>query len=260
MKIILFVNDSYFSYLLAKPLLERHSDKVSAVVFSTMIKGSISKIIKIFRKSYPGYFVYRSLVNLVSEINARYNHKSVYSLAYRYNLNIFKTHNVNESEELKGLLPADLGLTFNFDQVIREDLLESFDRGVVNVHASRLPYDKGISPVLWAFARGDDSIWATIYKMDRAIDCGHIYKQFEISVEKRDTAFSLYERVCFQGGLELAQVVQSLLTGGLEPVAWSNEEEGNYWGWPDKSHRDMMKRSCRKYVALKDVLKAVRKN
>ena len=34
MKIVLFVNDSYFAYLLARPVIEKFHDKIEAVFFS----------------------------------------------------------------------------------------------------------------------------------------------------------------------------------------------------------------------------------
>lgn len=259
MKILLFVNDSYFSYLLARPVVERFRHDIRAVVFSTMITGSPMRIFSLYKKTYPGYFFYRSMVSIISGFISLYKHKSVASMAREYGLPVLSESSVNKSEAIGKLLPADLGLTFNFDQIIGERLLASFGNGVINVHASRLPSDKGVSPVLWAFARGDHSVWSTVYRMDKGIDCGLVYRQFEVPVEERDTAFSLYERVCERSGRELVEVVEALSNGTLEPISVSTASEGNYWGWPDKTHRDMMGRSGRYFLRLADIIRSVRR-
>jgi methionyl-tRNA formyltransferase len=260
MKIVLFVNDSYFAYLLARPVIEKFHDKIEAVFFSSKIKGSASKIMEVFKKTHWRYFAYRAFVDLISRFNTALNRKTVSSQVRQYGLKIFTDANINKSASLDKILPADLGLAFNFDQIIKNNILNCFEKGVINVHSSRLPRDKGISPVLWAFSRGDKSIWSTIYKIDKGIDAGLVYKQFEIPVENNDTAFSLYERVCKRSGYELVETIDSLIKGSLEPISQSKDDDGNYWGWPDIQHKKMMKKSKRTFIDLRDILRALRKD
>lgn len=259
-KIILFANDSYFAYLLAKPVIDRFHNNIAAIVFSSMIKGSLSHIISIYKKTYMSYFLYRSFIDIISRFNSFLNCKTIQSLAKKYDLKTFTVENVNKTTVLENILPCTLGLTFNFDKIIKEKLLASFEKGVINVHASRLPDDKGISPVLWAFARGDRTVWSTIYSMDKGIDTGLIYKQLEIPVKNCDTAFSLYERVCRISGHELSNVVDLSVKGWVDPLSQSRENEGNYWSWPDKRHKKMMKASKRHFINFSDVLRLLQKD
>lgn len=248
MRLILFVNDSYFSYLLAKPVLEKFHDQIEAVVFSTKIKESPSNILSIYQRTHWRYFVYRLTVELINRLNNLRGQNSVRALATKHNLKIISTSNVAKCEELQLKLPSDMGIAFNYDQILRGKLLSAFAHGVLNVHSSRLPKDKGISPVLWAFARGDSSIWSTIYRMDEGIDSGPIFRQLEIPVESRDTACSLYKRVCFQSGRELAVVVERIHKGEEQPQPQPEDLEAKTWSWPDQDHRQMMVNSKRKFM------------
>ena len=74
-KLVLLVNDSYFAYLIAKPIIETYSNSIQAVVFSSRIKGSFSRIWDVFKKTYGGYFIYRSLVDLITRYNSIVNQR-----------------------------------------------------------------------------------------------------------------------------------------------------------------------------------------
>ena len=260
MRMILFVNDSYFSYLLARSVIEKFHDQIEAVVLSTKIKGSPSKVLSIYQRTHWRYFGYRLTVELINRLNTLRQERSVVALATRHNLKIISTPNVASCEELRLLLPADLGIAFNYDQILRGKLLGAFTHGVLNVHCSRLPKDKGISPVLWAFARGDCSIWSTIYRMDEGIDSGPIFRQFEIPVEPGDTACSVYKRVCSQGGRELAVVVERIQKAEEQPQPQPEDLEAKTWSWPDQTHRRMMVNSKRKFMNLFDICSMLGRN
>ena len=255
MRIVLFVNDSYFSYLLARSVIKRFHHQVVAVVFSTRIKRSPSRILHLYHRTYRRYFFYRITVEFINWINSLRRQKSVISMAKNYNLHIVSTANVADCKELMRLLPADLGIAFNYDQILRDRLLGAFTHGVLNVHSSKLPRDRGISPVLWAYARGDASIWSTIYKMDEGIDSGPIFRQFQVSIEPGDTACSLYKRVCARSGRELALVVKGIMDGLEEPRPQPEDIEPCTWSWPDLEHQKMMVNSQRRFMSFLDIRK-----
>ena len=180
------------------------------------------------------------------------------ALARKHTLRILTEHDVNVSEDLQRLFPLDLGVAINFDQVIGESFIRNFNIGIVNLHASRLPRDRGISPVLWAFARGDREVWATVYRIDGALDSGPIYRQFSLPVSPTDTAFRLYERVCVRGGEELAKLIDSIMRGVQPPPKpQSREIAGNYWSWPNSLYRNMLKESGRRLFDLRDIARSI---
>jgi methionyl-tRNA formyltransferase len=137
--------------------------------------------------------------------------------------------------------------------LFKENILSSFKNGIYNIHASKLPKDKGISPVLWAFARGDQYIWSTIYKMDEGLDSGPILKQIQIFVIPNDTSFSLYKRVCVESGSALNVSLNNIYNNQIKLFYQNNELDSNYFSWPDKQFKSMMKKSNRKFIKIKDL-------
>lgn len=249
-KIVLFVNDSYFSYLLSKRFIDVNVNNISLIIFSKSTSNSFRKVWDIFKKVTISYFLYRLFIQVLS--GTLYKKKSVEHLANVYNIKKIYVYN---DWELKCAVQNNnyIAFAFNFDMIFKENILSSFQNGIYNIHASKLPKDKGVSPVLWAFARGDKYIWSTIYKMDKGLDTGPILKQIQISVHPDDTAFSLYKRVCIESGFALKDISQKIFDNQMQLVNQSDEVESNYFSWPDERFKLMMKKSNRRLFEIKDL-------
>jgi len=255
MKIILFVNDSFFSYLLARPLIDKYHADIALVVLSTRVQSSLSQVVKIFRKSSLEYFCYRSTIQAFSMLNGFMKRKTVDSLSRRHGITRIRSQRLKKNiENISEAGPFDIGFAFNFDQIIGSEIFGLCENGIINIHASKLPNDKGISPVLWAFARGDEEIWSSIYKMDEGIDTGPIAEQIRIPVDKDSTAFSLYKKVCIESGKRLVHVLEKIKKGECTYRQQVNTGGETYWSWPDDYHAKLLKRSNRRLISISDAL------
>lgn len=251
--IVLFVNDSYFSFLLAKAIIESNHSSISLIVFSKSTVSSLKKIVNIFKKVSLQYFLYRTFIQVMSVL--LYRKKTVHYLADKYKI---KKIYVNNSSSLNdNIVENSIGFLFNFDIIIKKNVLSKFKKGIYNIHASKLPRDKGISPVLWAFARGDKEIWSSIYKVDEGIDSGPLVKQFKILTSQNDTAFSLYNRVCIKSGETLNLILDNILNDKIELKDQSKNIVSNYFSWPDEKFSFLMKKSNRKLISLSTFLKSI---
>lgn len=243
--VVLFVNDSLFSYLIARPLIAELGARVSAAVFSTRLTSSPRRLYAVFRRVHWRYFVYRSIVDVGTRLNRLRRVGCVRALIQERGIPALDTEDLAALFRAGGIPAGRVGVALNFDQILSQPLLDSFERGVLNFHASKLPFDKGISPVLWAFARGDATLWGSVYRMRPEIDCGELLAQFETSVRPGDSAFSAYARVCTEGGSRLASVVANTLEGLAVSIGESREGDGSYHGWPGREHAEMLSRSSR---------------
>ncbi|NOQ13744.1 MAG: hypothetical protein GQ583_04590 [Methyloprofundus sp.] len=250
--IVLFVNDSYFSYLLSKQLIESYHENISCIVFSKSTSSSLAKILNIYRKVPKNYFFYRVFVQILSK--SLYRKKSVEFLADQYAIEKCTIKKSTDDILINKLDNKSVAFAFNFDLILKRTILTKFHSGIYNIHASKLPKDKGISPVLWAFARGDKNIWSTIYKMDAGIDSGPIAKQLQISIEKNDSAFSLYRRVCLESGVALSNLVNKILEHKIVLMEQPKEVPENIFSWPDSQFSTMLKTSNRKLIKIKDII------
>jgi methionyl-tRNA formyltransferase len=112
---------------------------------------------------------------------------------------------------LAALRPA-LGLSILFDYVLRTELLTLFPKGVVNLHPSLLPYNRGQYPNVWSIVEGTPA-GVTLHYMDEGIDTGDVIAQREVAVAPTDTGATLYQRLEEQG-LELFRETWPMIVAG----------------------------------------------
>jgi len=236
--ITLFVNDSFFAYCSAKSIIEENSQNISLIVFSNS-KSKKKQIFNIFKKVSLKYFIYRGFIHFLTKFF--FKKKTIKYLAEKYKI---KSINVSNKQQLKNILENSyIGFAFNFDLILTKEILNKFTKGVFNIHASKLPKDRGISPALWAYARGDKEIWSTIYQMDNGIDTGNIYKQFYLSINKNETFFLIYKKISLLSGSVLNSVYNDVLKDKIILKPQNKNLKSTYLGWPDQKFNFMIKNS-----------------
>lgn len=250
MKIVLLVNDSIFSYELASELIEQFSEHIALVVLSEKTKGSRGAVLSVYRKCGIRYFAYRTLVELLSRVLSTLGGRGVKALARRKKLNVMTSRAINR--DMHRLGPFELGVAINFDQIISEETIKRFSAGIINIHAARLPLDKGISPVAWAYGRGDVELWSTLYFLDAGIDSGRIIEQFAMPVQPGASLFSTYLDICRQAGRRMVAVVGQLLDGA-RIEGYPQSGEGTYNSWPSDALHQMQRQNRRRYLRTRDI-------
>uniref|UniRef100_A0A182MFD1 Methionyl-tRNA formyltransferase, mitochondrial n=1 Tax=Anopheles culicifacies TaxID=139723 RepID=A0A182MFD1_9DIPT len=77
----------------------------------------------------------------------------------------------------------DLGVVVSFGHLIPESLINSFSRGMLNVHASLLPKLRGAAPIVHAIANGDQRTGISIMRIKpKQFDVGEILHQFSVDI------------------------------------------------------------------------------
>jgi methionyl-tRNA formyltransferase len=78
--------------------------------------------------------------------------------------------------------------------MLRRPLLDTAKAGVLNLHPSYLPYNRGWHTPTWAILDGTPA-GATLHYMDEALDSGAVVYQRRAEVDPADTAHSLYQKL-----------------------------------------------------------------
>ena len=101
-------------------------------------------------------------------------------------------------------LGADIGLSAMFGYILRPELLAAFPRGVLNLHPSYLPYNRGRGAEVWSII-DKTPVGATLHYMDSGVDTGPIVHQKLVTIEPTDTGESLRNKLhsaCVEGMVE----------------------------------------------------------
>lgn len=100
---------------------------------------------------------------------------------------------------IKALHP-DIGLSVLFDYILRPEFLDLCPAGVVNLHPSYLPYNRGQYPNVWSIVERTPA-GVTLHYIDVGVDTGDIIAQRQVPIEPIDTGETLYrklERACVE--------------------------------------------------------------
>jgi methionyl-tRNA formyltransferase len=121
----------------------------------------------------------------------------------------------------------DIGLSVLFDHILKPDFIEIFPQGVINLHPSYLPYNRGQYPNVWSIVDGTPA-GVTLHYINEDIDTGDIIAQREVEVEPVDTGESLYrklEHAC----VELFKITWPNIKSGKAPRNPQSTNAGTYY-------------------------------
>jgi methionyl-tRNA formyltransferase len=127
--------------------------------------------------------------------------------------------------KIKELAP-DIGISVLFDYIIRPDLLHLFPHGIVNLHPSYLPFNRGQYPNVWSIIERTPC-GTTLHYIDEQIDTGDIIAQKEVPIEPIDTGETLYRKL-EAASVQLFKDTWPLLQSGKASRVPQNRPAGTY--------------------------------
>lgn len=112
------------------------------------------------------------------------------------NTPIFYGNTINENSVIEQIrqLNVDIGVSIMFGYILRSAFLKLFKYGVINLHPSFLPYNRGAYPNVWSIVERTPA-GVTLHYIDEGIDTGDIIAQQIVEVEPIDTGASLYSKL-----------------------------------------------------------------
>jgi len=119
--------------------------------------------------------------------------------------------------ELRRLQP-DVLVVAAYGLLLPQTVLDIPTFTCVNVHASLLPRWRGAAPIVAAVLAGDAKTGISLMKMEAGLDTGPVYCMQAIDIGEDETAGELHDRLAALGGRLLADNLEAICSGGLQPV------------------------------------------
>ena len=140
--------------------------------------------------------------------------------ATEHGLRVLQTDAVNDRAFLAELATSEpeLIVVTAFGQKLGRRLLALPPGGCVNVHASLLPRHRGAAPIAHAILAGDPETGVTIMEMAPQMDAGDVLAQEATPIGPRETTAALTERLATLGARLLAQTLDDLAAGRIQPI------------------------------------------
>jgi len=113
--------------------------------------------------------------------------KKIKFFLVKNNLEIMRVINKNYNNQL--------ALSYGFGIIFKKKIINNFEKGIWNLHASILPNYRGRHPIAHAILNNEKFIGATIHKIDDRIDLGYIISQSKVKRKLRDDENSIKEKI-----------------------------------------------------------------
>ena len=118
---------------------------------------------------------------------------------------------------------ADLMVTCAYGQILTQEVLDLFPKGVWNVHASLLPAYRGAAPIARAIIDGCKETGVTIMKTDVGLDTGDMFLSEKLEISPLDTCDALTGRLALIGAKLIREAVAKI---GQDDVQLKKQGEG----------------------------------
>ena len=137
----------------------------------------------------------------------------VKTLAEKYAIPVLQPHKIRDEVNAVRALGGDILITCAYGQILTQDVLDSFEKGVWNIHAGLLPQYRGASPIQSCILNGEEKTGVSIMKTELGLDCGDVLCVQETPITADETYGELSDRLSVLGAELIISALEMLEKG-----------------------------------------------
>lgn len=180
-----------------------------------------------------------NLIGIITKEQSEFNsdHVNLSYIAIKYNIEYRYVRDINSEKNVEWIrsLNPDVILCLGWSSIIKKEVLNIPNFGVIGFHPSMLPHNRGRHPIIWALALGLKETGSTFFLMDEGVDSGPIISQARIDISFEDDAFSLYQKIIKTASKQLVSIFDKILTGTIKSIP---QHASNTNSWRKRSKSD----------------------
>ena len=108
---------------------------------------------------------------------------------------------------------AELMVTCAYGQILTQEILDIFPKGVWNIHAGLLPKYRGASPIQSSILAGETQTGVSVMKTELGLDCGDILAVKRTDITPTETYGELSDRLSVLGAQLIVEALKTLQSG-----------------------------------------------
>jgi len=143
--------------------------------------------------------------------------------AERLGLPVLQPEKIKDEVETLQSLGADLLITCAYGQILTQEVLDCFPKGVWNIHAGLLPAYRGASPIQSCLLAGETQTGVSVMKTELGLDCGDILLVERTQIDEKETYGELSERLSALGSEAIVKALKLLESGEYTLTPQSTE-------------------------------------
>jgi methionyl-tRNA formyltransferase len=139
---------------------------------------------------------------------------------------VLQPEKIRDSVEELRAYGADLMVTCAYGQILTQAVLDSFPKGVWNIHAGLLPKYRGASPIQSCILNGEKTTGVSIMKTELGLDCGDVLRVEETEITPTETYGELSDRLSIIGAELIVKALHDLGSGNYTLTPQSEDGVG----------------------------------
>lgn len=121
----------------------------------------------------------------------------------------------------------DLLVSMHYPAIFKPALLEIPPLGAVNIHPSKLPEGRGMTPSFWYLYLGRDTAWTALHYLDQGVDSGDVIALASTPIVHDDTGASIFRKLSEAAWAMFREHLPAIMAGNA-PRRKQNLSEGSY--------------------------------
>jgi len=142
----------------------------------------------------------------------------VFEFCLKEKLNVIELEDWDNFKNSLNLIKPTVGVIAGFGKIIPKEIIDSFPKGILNVHPSILPKYRGPNPIREVILDGEKETGVTIFLIDELVDHGPMLKQEKIELSGNETYLELEEKLGKLGGKVLREIIIDYLDGKIKTI------------------------------------------
>lgn len=170
-----------------------------------------------------GYDVVAVVSNYADSKSRNQRALEVAEIAKSHNIPLFLPHQPSDILAELRELHAEVAVLAAYGRIVKQEIIDLFPKGIINIHPSLLPRYRGPTPIETAILNGDTETGVSIMQLTAGMDEGPVYAQQEILLDGTETKFDLYEKVTNIASPLFFNAFPKIIDGSLHPQRQDNE-------------------------------------
>ena len=144
-------------------------------------------------------------------------------------ISIYVIDDINEKKSVGFLsgFKADIFLVAGFSQIFQKQILNIPKLATINLHAGKLPYYRGGSPLNWQLINQEKFAGISAILMNEGIDTGNILAEKKFKIEEKDDILSLHSKANKLFPLIAIKAIKKISEGNLGKI--QDKSKACYW-------------------------------
>ncbi len=136
----------------------------------------------------------------------------VKTVAQELGIPVLQPEKIKDELETVRSLGGEILITCAYGQILTQEVLDLFPKGVWNIHAGLLPEYRGASPIQSCILAGETQTGVSVMKTELGLDCGDILLVERTQIDEKETYGELSERLSALGAEAIVKALKLLET------------------------------------------------